>query len=168
MGSSAARYDIRRHGSDLGPVRPFKPARPRGHVSAPHSCFRTWTCSQSLRPLRNDVSRQDHAPWGWSDARPAATFPTLPEIEEACMLRIQGADRIHPSKRWPPTLPRRVQQTRCVTHAAHVYSPLASAGPEARGLVQATSGTPVSEWTCLLYTSPSPRDRTRSRMPSSA
>ena len=25
-----------------------------------------------------------------------------------------------------------------------------------------------SAWTCLLYTSPSPRDRTRSRMPSSA
>ena len=25
-----------------------------------------------------------------------------------------------------------------------------------------------SDWTCLLYTSPSPRDRTRSRMPSSA
>src|ERR1035441_2791874 len=96
MGSLAAPYDIRRHGSDLGPVRPFKPARPRGHISAPHSCFRTWTCSQSLRPLRNDVSRQNHAPWGWSDARPAATFPTLlptlPEIEEACMLRIQGAD----------------------------------------------------------------------------
>jgi len=28
--------------------------------------------------------------------------------------------------------------------------------------------TPVLYWTCLLYTSPSPRDRTRSRMPSSA
>ena len=27
---------------------------------------------------------------------------------------------------------------------------------------------PLSNWTCLLYTSPSPRDRTRSRMPSSA
>ena len=26
----------------------------------------------------------------------------------------------------------------------------------------------VDRWTCLLYTSPSPRDRTRSRMPSSA
>ena len=26
----------------------------------------------------------------------------------------------------------------------------------------------VMEYTCLLYTSPSPRDRTRSRMPSSA
>lgn len=68
------------------------------------------------------------------------------------MLRIQGDDRIHPSKRWPPTLPRRVQQTRRLTHAAHVYSPMASAGPEARGLVQATSRTPVSEWT-------SPQDR---------
>ena len=26
----------------------------------------------------------------------------------------------------------------------------------------------VKDWNCLLYTSPSPRDRTRSRMPSSA
>ena len=26
----------------------------------------------------------------------------------------------------------------------------------------------TQEWPCLLYTSPSPRDRTRSRMPSSA
>ena len=26
----------------------------------------------------------------------------------------------------------------------------------------------IPDWTCLLYTSPSPRDRTRSRMPSSA
>ena len=30
-------------------------------------------------------------------------------------------------------------------------------------------GYPINDWlTCLLYTSPSPRDRTRSRMPSSA
>ena len=28
--------------------------------------------------------------------------------------------------------------------------------------------TAVNTYTCLLYTSPSPRDRTRSRMPSSA
>ena len=32
--------------------------------------------------------------------------------------------------------------------------------PQTRGL--------ALDWTCLLYTSPSPRDRTRSRMPSSA
>ena len=29
-------------------------------------------------------------------------------------------------------------------------------------------GRELDEWRCLLYTSPSPRDRTRSRMPSSA
>ena len=29
-------------------------------------------------------------------------------------------------------------------------------------------GNTITEGTCLLYTSPSPRDRTRSRMPSSA
>ena len=29
-------------------------------------------------------------------------------------------------------------------------------------------GVPTMYWACLLYTSPSPRDRTRSRMPSSA
>ena len=35
---------------------------------------------------------------------------------------------------------------------------------------EATAGVPfeIELWTCLLYTSPSPRDRTRSRMPSSA
>ena len=32
----------------------------------------------------------------------------------------------------------------------------------------AADGTPLGSWGCLLYTSPSPRDRTRSRMPSSA
>ena len=30
------------------------------------------------------------------------------------------------------------------------------------------NGSFFSNWACLLYTSPSPRDRTRSRMPSSA
>ena len=30
------------------------------------------------------------------------------------------------------------------------------------------NGAPIKSCTCLLYTSPSPRDRTRSRMPSSA
>ena len=36
------------------------------------------------------------------------------------------------------------------------------------GQVDITSGKFVFNCTCLLYTSPSPRDRTRSRMPSSA
>ena len=41
-----------------------------------------------------------------------------------------------------------------------------------RGLDVKNTGAPISvpvgDKTCLLYTSPSPRDRTRSRMPSSA
>ena len=37
-------------------------------------------------------------------------------------------------------------------------------------LIKANKITQIAIWpeTCLLYTSPSPRDRTRSRMPSSA
>ena len=34
--------------------------------------------------------------------------------------------------------------------------------------VKQNAPNPFSRYTCLLYTSPSPRDRTRSRMPSSA
>ena len=33
---------------------------------------------------------------------------------------------------------------------------------------EVSQSTALNMWTCLLYTSPSPRDRTRSRMPSSA
>ena len=37
------------------------------------------------------------------------------------------------------------------------------------GVAELTESDPKAEvYTCLLYTSPSPRDRTRSRMPSSA
>ena len=36
------------------------------------------------------------------------------------------------------------------------------------GYIADANAMPASSSTCLLYTSPSPRDRTRSRMPSSA
>ena len=36
------------------------------------------------------------------------------------------------------------------------------------GIVMATTAYVTLDTRCLLYTSPSPRDRTRSRMPSSA
>ena len=36
------------------------------------------------------------------------------------------------------------------------------------GIVENVQKQPASPESCLLYTSPSPRDRTRSRMPSSA
>ena len=40
-------------------------------------------------------------------------------------------------------------------------------GDLSRGLADVVQEA-TSRWGCLLYTSPSPRDRTRSRMPSSA
>ena len=49
----------------------------------------------------------------------------------------------------------------------HVFPALACAREfQARGYTVHWLGTPRG--ICLLYTSPSPRDRTRSRMPSSA
>ena len=50
---------------------------------------------------------------------------------------------------------------------ADFYSPSNQTVYEAmKGLFD--TGKPIDTVTCLLYTSPSPRDRTRSRMPSSA
>ena len=42
--------------------------------------------------------------------------------------------------------------------------------PVVMKMINSTHGSfiKVRPWICLLYTSPSPRDRTRSRMPSSA
>ena len=44
----------------------------------------------------------------------------------------------------------------------------ALSGPAKEALGRGASAAGTSTTTCLLYTSPSPRDRTRSRMPSSA
>ena len=56
-----------------------------------------------------------------------------------------------------------------------MYSPLIDAGDPnildkdgSRSDIGLFGGPLGEKYTCLLYTSPSPRDRTRSRMPSSA
>ena len=70
----------------------------------------------------------------------------------------------------------KILETNAVTSQADLVTLLADAGVEA---TQATVSRDLEELgavkvrvpggeTCLLYTSPSPRDRTRSRMPSSA
>ena len=45
---------------------------------------------------------------------------------------------------------------------------MAAAGAQAEAAMRGTMSTYPNGYICLLYTSPSPRDRTRSRMPSSA
>ena len=44
------------------------------------------------------------------------------------------------------------------------FAPLVAAG----AMLALTSGAQAQQLTCLLYTSPSPRDKRQSRMPSSA
>ena len=56
---------------------------------------------------------------------------------------------------------------RVPAHAA-VSATVAVVPPRARGVVNAVLRRVADHPVCLLYTSPSPRDRTRSRMPSSA
>ena len=71
---------------------------------------------------------------------------------------------------------RRIRVARQISGGPAVVSyDAASAAPAATPATEeapaARSGTPIVSpmvGTCLLYTSPSPRDRTRSRMPSSA
>ena len=46
--------------------------------------------------------------------------------------------------------------------------PLTPKGKKIMKSMKKTYGKKKAEQVCLLYTSPSPRDRTRSRMPSSA
>ena len=52
-------------------------------------------------------------------------------------------------------------------HAIPLAEALVDSGIESIEVTLRTSAA-ISAITCLLYTSPSPRDRTRSRMPSSA
>ena len=57
-------------------------------------------------------------------------------------------------------------RAQAAAHGAHNYHPLPVVIAEAEGAwVTDVHG---HRYLCLLYTSPSPRDRTRSRMPSSA
>ena len=52
--------------------------------------------------------------------------------------------------------------------AAGATAAAAAASNAAVDASMMVSSAPASRYSCLLYTSPSPRDRTRSRMPSSA
>ena len=69
---------------------------------------------------------------------------------------------------------RIVAITNCPAGIAHTYMVAEALEQKARSLghtikveTQGSSGV-ENRLSCLLYTSPSPRDRTRSRMPSSA
>ena len=55
-----------------------------------------------------------------------------------------------------------------ITYNDHMYHGRPGVVSEARGTPTGVRWQPVTHKVCLLYTSPSPRDATLSRMPSSA
>ena len=63
----------------------------------------------------------------------------------------------------PPAIPQPPSQIRYVDVPGTDYTV-----PLPNNEILVTAGTTATVSVCLLYTSPSPRDRTRSRMPSSA
>ena len=94
------------------------------------------------------------------EAKPAAERGVLGGIPVAIkdLSDVAGVLSTHGSPIFADTIPE---------ESAHLVQRIEEEG----GVVYAKSNTPefgAGANTCLLYTSPSPRDRTRSRMPSSA
>ena len=133
------------------------------------------------------VARDDDGRWSMPD--PAARFMLLDQGEVAELLRgappqFDAGNAMHSADRYPQVVARigsMVDPFRgpivdaLTSPGQHVLEIGAGASPWGRALCGADPTTTVTAVdlpdvidTCLLYTSPSPRDRTRSRMPSSA
>ena len=130
-------------------------------------------CAVGLRPTGEIEG------WGESCAAPpAGDYVAISAQHEACAIRKDGdivcwgfiggvyrspSGRMNPL---PPTAPKvtRGPFTRVAQGASHTCAIQASGALRCWG----SCAFRDNKTTCLLYTSPSPRDRTRSRMPSSA
>ena len=86
-------------------------------------------------------------------------------------LRDQGHDVVIEPDLAADTIPSRLTELGAnvlVVRSTKVTDAAITATPQLGLVVRAGAGTDNVDKVCLLYTSPSPRDRTRSRMPSSA
>ena len=127
-------------------------------------CFRPWTLEQTAEHYLNQSLQRD----GYSRAKVsvknhegqlAATFSGVPDsygqpltaLLNTADLAYQGASRLNSDGKW--------------AYNWYLFLPLGMA-LENRKSIELLHFPP--DYSCLLYTSPSPRDRTRSRMPSSA
>ena len=99
-----------------------------------------------------------------SDYRPPAR--TLGDWEKLVSKQLGGAG----SDTLCRDTPEGIRLKPLYTAADTADLPFADTMPGLEPFVRGPQGTMYvgRPWTCLLYTSPSPRDRTRSRMPSSA
>ena len=92
----------------------------------------------------------------------------LLDADPAVLRALAGAEVVYHLAGCPDVRDRRpdVTQRRYRDNVLATAAVLTAVPPDTRLVV--TSSSSVYGGTCLLYTSPSPRDRTRSRMPSSA
>ena len=75
----------------------------------------------------------------------------------------------HLKRKWNPAMAPYIFMERNGIHIIDLHKTVAKVDEAAEALKQiAKSGKKVLFVACLLYTSPSPRDRQKSRMPSSA
>ena len=151
-------------------------------------------CSSSLRTTsprgapcgrRHGVDKSRHPGKLRCDAFPSQPFrPSMPSVWHAAHLRVSHIQGLHPCVPSPPRHdalatahhPRALAcvlrlQPRCAQRPSFsLVGPASLSRSNRRGLaVVRWKGVNLNgAWRCLLYTSPSPRDKRQSRMPSSA
>ena len=128
----------------------------RSYMGASHDLLLLiWELMENSQRRRQIASRR----------RPVAVATTTITLTSA--LTVPSLPSPPPPSLPPHTLPIRLRHSppHCPPHHSphHHYPPHCSPSPPLLGLTAIALPT-----ACLLYTSPSPRDRTRSRMPSSA
>ena len=140
----------------------------RSMLMQSHTCHDTGICgtwAESLMCAVNNRSYGDH------------THTEMCGVAQTNGCMISGTSRLNCSQN-PPAVTASAARPTCskitvgtTTHRKWTSSPSNFAhecGWTGEPVVTKRRAFASDTWTCLLYTSPSPRDRTRSRMPSSA
>ena len=100
----------------------------------------------------------------WGDGTPMREFTYVDDLADACMFAVEHYDNAE-------LINVGSGQDISIFHLAHKIAALTGFTGKIEWDTSRPNGTPkrpLDYSNCLLYTSPSPRDRTRSRMPSSA
>ena len=130
------------------PVKVAPTSQGRTHQSRSHSPVKVAYTSQSRIPQQGLIHQSRSHP-------PVKVTPT-------------GQSRTHQARRLPPFQVAPTSQDRFATWRALCHSIVGSACPAMHSTNRNLPYASDPACICLLYTSPSPRDRQKSRMPSSA
>ena len=110
-------------------------------------------CRRCLNPFRSEGSLKEHVEYCSNNEAVRIIYPKPKQGSDADLLKFKNINRFK-------TVPFVVY----ADFEAFIKPIQNMCQPDPRE----SYTTPYQKHTCLLYTSPSPRDRTRSRMPSSA